>query len=108
MLLLLICYRYCLKVSDQHNAFLKNILDSNEPIKNSPGRVSLLKEPMAPIQLLPEDQSSFFRYEGSLTTPTCDEAVIWTVLTESLPFEMSQVNKKFIQNVVFVFSETYV
>lgn len=30
---------------------------------------------------------------GSLTTPTCDEAVIWTVLTESVPFAMLQIER---------------
>lgn len=30
---------------------------------------------------------------GSLTTPTCDEAVIWTILTESVPFAMLQIER---------------
>lgn len=30
---------------------------------------------------------------GSLTTPTCDEAVMWTILTDTVPFAMSQIER---------------
>lgn len=70
---------------------LKNILDSVEPIKNDIDVASSLKLPLRPEELLPKSRDSFFRYEGSLTTPSCDEAVIWTVLAESVPFAMYQV-----------------
>ena len=44
--------------------------------------------------LLPDDINSFFRYEGSLTTPTCNEIVIWTVLTKTIPISSKQVRQK--------------
>jgi len=36
------------------------------------------------MNFLPGDVKKFFRYEGSLTTPTCNEQVIWTVLEEDV------------------------
>ena len=32
-----------------------------------------------PSTLIPNDHSIIYRYQGSLTTPPCDESVIWTV-----------------------------
>lgn len=80
-------------VSDQVNPLLKNILDSAEAVKDEPGESNDIKGPFSPIQLLPNDRSSYFRYEGSLTTPSCDEAVIWTVLDHTVPFAIAQIER---------------
>ncbi|KAH7718133.1 eukaryotic-type carbonic anhydrase, partial [Aphelenchoides avenae] len=37
-----------------------------------------------PTELLPVDRARFYRYEGSLTTPGCDEIVTWTVMEAPL------------------------
>ncbi|CAL4091117.1 unnamed protein product [Meganyctiphanes norvegica] len=46
-----------------------------------------------PLQaFLPKDTEKFYRYEGSLTTPTCNEAVIWTVFDTPVEVSESQLN----------------
>ena len=44
--------------------------------------------------LLPSDKS-FYRYNGSLTTPTCDEVVTWTVFSHYVDASADQVTKSY-------------
>lgn len=42
---------------------------------------------------LPSDTTGFFRYEGSLTTPSCDESVVWTVFTDQAHLTQQQLQE---------------
>jgi carbonic anhydrase len=44
-----------------------------------------------PNGLLPSKRS-YYRYEGSLTTPPCDESVDWFVLTEPIHVAEADIN----------------
>ena len=41
--------------------------------------------------LMPPVTSKYFRYEGSLTTPSCDQSVVWTVFVLPSYLSKSQV-----------------
>jgi len=49
-------------------------------------------EPIDLMSLLPKDKDSF-RYNGSLTTPPCSEAVKWIVLEEPIEMSKEQIDK---------------
>ena len=44
------------------------------------------------ITLLPANKKDFYRYNGSLTTPLCNEAVVWTVFDSPIKVSQQQVN----------------
>ena len=44
------------------------------------------------VNLLPTDKTNYYRYNGSLTTPTCNEAVTWTVFNDPVEISQAQVN----------------
>jgi carbonic anhydrase len=43
--------------------------------------------------MLPKSTTNYYRYEGSLTTPSCGEAVIWTVFEQSIPISLDQAER---------------
>ena len=43
------------------------------------------------VNLLPTDKTKYYRYNGSLTTPTCNEAVTWTVFNDPVKISQAQV-----------------
>ncbi|CAG0896413.1 unnamed protein product [Darwinula stevensoni] len=46
--------------------------------------------PTSLFQWMPPDLSSFYRYYGSLTTPTCDQVVVWTLFETPIPIGLQQ------------------
>ncbi|CAH1236434.1 unnamed protein product [Diabrotica balteata] len=51
-----------------------------------------LDKPIALAAFLPENKKSYFYYEGSLTTPACNEAALWTVFTQRVKIGQKQYN----------------
>lgn len=42
--------------------------------------------------VLPADTNAFYRYKGSLTTPPCDEIVMWTIFKEVIEVSQEQID----------------
>nr|XP_040226281.2 carbonic anhydrase 1-like isoform X1 [Anopheles coluzzii] len=80
-------------VGSQPNMHIDTILDTATEIQNEVGKEALLRGKLSPYNLLPSNRTSFYRYEGSLTTPACAESVIWTVFTESISVSLEQVER---------------
>lgn len=38
-----------------------------------------------------ENMTKYFRYDGSLTTPDCAEAVVWSLFENAIPLSREQV-----------------
>ncbi|CAK9797745.1 Carbonic anhydrase 6 [Anthophora plagiata] len=80
------------KLSEKDNVELAPILEATELISNGVGKTTeLTKAKIIPYHFLPKDRSKYYHYEGSLTTPGCQESVMWFILAEKLPVSDKQV-----------------
>nr|CAD7414772.1 unnamed protein product [Timema poppensis] len=79
--------------SEKVNLGLDPLIDGVGRISTRVGASYRLSQKVAPGILLPQELSRWFRYEGSLTTPSCDETVVWTVLPTSLPISRNQLSR---------------
>lgn len=77
-------------ISAFENVAIQNILNSVAEIATVVGGEAPIKGAIRAADLLPHHKETYFRYEGSLTTPSCMEAVVWTVFTQSLPLSLDQ------------------
>ncbi|XP_067033366.1 carbonic anhydrase-like [Acropora muricata] len=69
----------------------KFLMESRVP--KEPGTNYTMTIPSFPLDpLLPADRTKYFRYNGSLTTPTCNEAVTWTVFKEAVEISKAQMD----------------
>ncbi len=73
----------------KENAELKKLW-VNMP-KSSHSKKTLIKE-LSAIKLLPEEKS-YYRFNGSLTTPPCTEGVRWFVLKDTIEASQAQIDK---------------
>ncbi|KAK4026003.1 hypothetical protein OUZ56_015032 [Daphnia magna] len=76
-----------LQVGSSDNEFLQPLVDQlGEVIADH--NETTLTDLVSFKDLLPRQTSSFYRYNGSLTTPNCQQIVIWTVF--DTPVEISE------------------
>jgi len=82
-----------LEVGESENAAYQNFLSSTNQLVNKDSEVNL--DPFNLGPLLPPNTSKFYRYNGSLTTPTCNEAVTWTVFDQTVKISQAQLDALF-------------
>lgn len=59
-------------------------------IQNTNGNTTLSKISLNQLILSEANMTNYYRYDGSLTTPGCTEAVVWTVFENPIPLNGEQ------------------
>lgn len=80
-------------VTVKSNPIIEDLLVSSSKIFGSVGKTEKFTEDLLLADLLPKKVTNYYRYEGSLTTPSCGEAVVWTVFEHSIPISMDQLER---------------
>ncbi|KAK9872128.1 hypothetical protein WA026_016180 [Henosepilachna vigintioctopunctata] len=76
--------------SDKENRELQPIIQQVGNLKQVGQTVQLQ---LNPASFLPNDVKNFYRYFGSLTTPNCNDVVVWTIFTDLSKINKRQVDK---------------
>lgn len=84
-----------MQLSNIENTDLTAILRATEMVSHwvhpSGRSMTHIRKKLIPYLLLPKDHTTYYRYQGSLTTPGCQESVIWFIMTERLTVSEAQV-----------------
>ncbi|XP_063735734.1 carbonic anhydrase 14 isoform X4 [Eleginops maclovinus] len=76
---------------EETNLAFNNILNYLSRIRHADQKAFI---PAFDVQtLLPEDLGSYYRYNGSLTTPPCHQSVTWTLFNERIQISPAQLLK---------------
>ncbi|XP_030830766.1 carbonic anhydrase 14-like [Strongylocentrotus purpuratus] len=80
----------------EHNTAFDPFLSHISQIANYSSGVTSLGQgnlPSFPIRsVLPSDLSKFYRYNGSKAVPDCNEAIIWTIFTDTISISQAQLD----------------
>lgn len=80
-----------LDINGTDNTKLDSIIDGLANIREPGSEASITPFPLK--DLLPTNMNDFYRYKGSLTTPTCNEVVTWTVFSNPIGISSTQMAK---------------
>lgn len=79
-------------ISPNPNPLYATVVDHLKEIKYA-GNSTAITTPLPLKDYIGADTENFFRYEGSLTTPTCNEAVVWTVFKREIGISEEQMEE---------------
>lgn len=80
-------------VDEDDNPIIDELLKNSGNVSENAGKTMIYEDEIKLEDYIPKHTSSYFRYDGSLTTPSCGEAVVWSVFEETIPISMQQVEK---------------
>ncbi|XP_071094356.1 carbonic anhydrase 7-like [Haliotis cracherodii] len=79
------------KIGDSNQTVLDNIINALPKIVADGTNTTL--SPFKLEELLPSNVKNFYRYAGSLTSPYCNESVIWTLFTDTINITASKMEE---------------
>merc|ERR1711971_421939 len=78
------------QISAEDNAVLTPLIESLANIENFDDKFDMVDSPLKVQDLLPSPDGEYANYDGSLTTPTCNEAVQWILSKEPIQISARQ------------------
>merc|ERR1712158_337394 len=78
------------EISAEDNEVLTPLIESLANIEDFDAKFDMTDSPLKVEDLLPSPDGEYANYDGSLTTPTCNEAVRWILFKEPIPISASQ------------------
>ncbi|XP_009477800.2 carbonic anhydrase 4 [Pelecanus crispus] len=83
---------FFIKVEEENKNYA-SLINELDNIKYKGQKAQMQPLPLSSLLPPEEDLESYYRYEGSLTTPDCHEGVIWTVFEKPIELSMSQISQ---------------
>jgi len=83
------------EIQDEDNTKLKPLIDAVRAVQGDEKDTEM--EQMELKDFLPRNTDQFYRYQGGLTTPGCNEIVVWTVFKQ--PIGISENQMRVIRNI---------
>ncbi|XP_072518412.1 carbonic anhydrase IV c [Salminus brasiliensis] len=78
------------EISPRENKQLNKIIDALGRVRYNGNSTEIPGFQLVDFLISLENFSSYYRYAGSLTTPGCNEAIIWTLFQQSIPVSQEQ------------------
>lgn len=83
-----------MELEARDNIAFRHLEHFDEILNPDADKKSALSYSIPLVDLIPDRTGSFFRYNGSLTTPGCNEDVIWTVFDTPIGISERQVYRR--------------
>jgi len=80
------------QISAEDNEVLTPLIESLANIESFDAKFDMNGSPLKVQDLLPSPDSEYANYDGSLTTPTCNEAVQWILFKQPIQISASQMD----------------